>query len=75
MNHTYPVARHYRLDVPALRYHVALDDQELADGYETIRQEVGVERFDDATLEAAAAAAAAGPALPPDASIAGPMRL
>lgn len=53
--------------MPSLRYHVALDDEELARGFDRIRTEIGVPPFSPEALDEAAAAAAAGPTLPPGA--------
>lgn len=51
--------------MPAIRYHVALDDAELAAGYQRIRDELGIEPFAPEVLAEAAALAERGPELPP----------
>ena len=53
--------------MPLLRYHVAIGDSELADGFEAIRQEMNIPGFSAEALAQADAAAAAGPVVPPDA--------
>ncbi len=57
--------------MPPIRYHVALDDEELRAGFEAIRAEVGVPPFPPEALDEAEEAAARGPVLPPGADRAG----
>ncbi len=51
--------------MPSLRYHVALDDRELIEGFDAIRREAGVDPFSQEALADAEAAAKRGPVLPP----------
>ncbi len=57
--------------MPPIRYHVALDDEELRAGFEAIRREIGVPPFSPEALAEAEAAAERGPQLPPGADPAG----
>ena len=52
--------------MPAIRYHAALDDDELQAGFDAIRAEIGVPGFSPDALAEAEAAAARGPEIPPD---------
>lgn len=51
--------------MPAIRYHAALDDDELRAGFDAIRAEIGVPTFSAEALADADTAAARGPAIPP----------
>jgi exoribonuclease R len=51
--------------MPPLRYPVALDDSELANGFEAIRQEMNIPAFSAKGLAQAQSAAATGPVTPP----------
>lgn len=53
--------------MPPLRYHVALDNSELADGFEAIRREMNIPAFSPEGLAQAEVAATAGPVTPPTA--------
>lgn len=51
--------------VPSIRYHVALDDQELSRGFETLRNEIGVEPHPPEAIAEADEVARRGPTMPP----------